>query len=235
MSKSIIIKAAVATILPVAVAGNAFAYTTEQFTPEANKASYWGTSCVKYENFNDKTHTYTATGNVTKVIIKAGTQNTIYTDTFTNIGAANGKAISHVIVCTGDVTETPVVPETPVTPDKPVTPETPVTPVTPEKPVVDGDKEDKNQSACNPSDTNSANPKHHDDGVDCDKEEVVETPGQGGGQVSDEAVSTTKTPEVKGIATVVPTTLPTTGLGIGGILGAIGAGAAAYVLALRRK
>lgn len=137
----------------------ASAYTAEKFTPEANKASYWGANCVKYDNFNGKTYKYTATDKaVTKVVIKAGTQNTIHTDKFENIGAENGKAISHIIVCTGEPIVKPV---------QPVKPVTPVEPAKPVKPVESKEKEDKNQSACNPSDTRSANLKHRDDGDKC--------------------------------------------------------------------
>lgn len=244
MSKSILIKATIASALPIAIAGNAFAFTTEQFTPEANKASYWGTSCVKYDSV--KSETYTAPAGATKVIIKGGTMNAIYVSgPFTNLTAAtnpsSGKpyGISHVIVCMDKTTATPETPntpevDTPETPDK----ETPVTPEKPVTPVVDGDKEDKNQSACNPSDTNSANPKHHDDGKDCedDKEDSVDNgDGQGGGQVSGEAVSTTKTPEVKGANTTVPSELPKTGAALSGLFTALGIGASAYGISLRRK
>lgn len=237
MSKSILIKAAVASVLPLVFAANSFAYTTQDFTPEANKASYWGTSCVKYENID--TPTYTAPAGATKVIIKGGTLNAIYTDgSFENLTAAtnpnSGKpyGISHVIVCAGEVEtdtdteEVPTTPVTPVTPDKPVTP----------KPEKDKEvKEDKNQSKCNPSDTNSANPKHHDDGIACEEEKTpVDNGGQGGGHISDEAAQTTRG-NVQGVAAERPSVLPSTGLGFSGLLTALGAGTAAYVLSLRRK
>lgn len=224
-----LLKVATAVILPATFATNAFAYTTEKFTPEANQAAYWGTSCVKYDNIT--TESYTAPANTTKVIIKAGTVNVIYTAApFSNLKAGtnpnNGKAygISHVIVCMGSVKSTPAptpIP-TPVTPtddsDKEDKNQSACNPSdtngaekhrddgvncnteTSNKPVA-GDKEDKNQSACNPSDTNSANLKHRDDGVNCVKSV---------GKITDVAAATVKTAAaVKNNAVVAATTSAT--------------------------
>lgn len=154
------LRVATAVILPATFATNVFAYTTEKFTPEANQAAYWGTSCVKYDDISSES--YTAPANATKVIVKGGTLNAVYTSApFRNLTAAtnpkNGKSygISHVIVCTGSVKSTPAPTATPIP--------------TPETPTKISDKEDKNQSACNPSDINGAE-KHRDDGVNCSTE-----------------------------------------------------------------
>lgn len=203
-------KIVAAMALPVLAASNAMAYTSEKFTPEANQAAYWGTNCVKYEDV--KSDTYTAPADATKVIIKGGTLNAVYTSgSFTNLTAAtnpnNGKpyGISHVIVC---VDSTPA----------PATPVTPVTPVasgqgthedtdkdalkTPDVKHNNGEKEDKNQSACNPSDTNSANLKHRDDGVNCTTKSE--------GKISDEAAAVMGD-SVKVEAVSAPERIATTG------------------------
>lgn len=237
------------------LATGASAYTTERFTPEANKASYWGESCTKYDNFGGKTYKYTADNqSVTKVIIKAGTQNTIYTEKFTDIGASDGKAISHVIVCTGEVVETPAAPVV----DKPETPknDTPKNDTPKEqKPKKDmpnqnpgnKDKEDKNQSACNPSDYRSANLKHRDDGDKCKTEakkdnqkpttpakDVEFEPGKGGGTEQKEDVAKEDN-NGKGGPVDLPSELPRTGTGAIGLIAGVLTSLATYGAFLRKR
>ncbi len=81
--------------------------------PDTNQASYWGNNCIKTEMYSQVTR-YTATGNVSQVIVKGGTGYRLYTaGPFTNLTAplnpTNGQnyAISHVIVCYNPATPTP--------------------------------------------------------------------------------------------------------------------------------
>jgi hypothetical protein len=82
---------------------------------DANKPGYWGDNCTKTE-FNGEVMSYNAPAGATKVIVKGGTGNKVYsTAPFTNLTAPvnpnNNKpyAISHVIVCTDAVAAKPVV------------------------------------------------------------------------------------------------------------------------------
>ena len=69
-----------------------------------------------------------------------------------------------------------------------------------------GDKEDKNQSACNPSDYRSANTKHRDDGVNCNGKDTTDTTepsdnkpvtdqGKGSATEGDKEVKAVETPK----------------------------------------
>lgn len=256
--------AAVAAFASVSGIGSISALATG-YDSAKNQPSYWGNNCYKIETGLGAT--YTAPAGVTKVIVKGGTDNAVYTSgTFTNLTAPinpnNGKpyGISHVIVCTDTrvtVPETPAMPEAPKDETKPTTPaEQPKDCASKEnadkencgkgdeKPATT-DKEDKNQSACNPSDTNSANPKHHDDGVNC-KDDKAETPSkpvtdQGKGSTVEgdkevKAVNDTPKAEVKTEAgTGAASALPTTGASLAGIGLAAAAGIATYVIALKRR
>ena len=77
--------------------------------PAANQASYWGNNCTKTEMNGEAT--FTPASGATKVIVKGGTGNQVYTSApFVNLTAPinpnNNKpyGISHVIVCTDTVT-----------------------------------------------------------------------------------------------------------------------------------
>lgn len=94
-----------ALLLSVSISGTVGAAAN----PEANKPSYWGTNCTKTE-MSGETMTFTAPAGATKVVVKGGTDNKVYTEgSFTDLTAPvnpkNGKtyAISHVIVCTDAV------------------------------------------------------------------------------------------------------------------------------------
>lgn len=94
-----------ALLLSVTVTGTVGAAAN----PEANQPSYWGTNCTKTE-MNGEVMTFTAPADATKVVVKGGTGNKVYTEgSFTDLTAPvnpkNGKnyAISHVIVCTDAV------------------------------------------------------------------------------------------------------------------------------------
>ena len=245
VSKKILVAIAGAVTLPVIASTSVLGYATQQFTPEANKAAYWGSTCVKYDNV--KTSTYTAPAGAKKVIIKGGTLNAIYTSgSFTNLTAAtnpnNGKpyGISHVIVCMGETTAPvkPVTPVTPVSPTKPVD-DGKKKDDTPDKPHNQGGKEDKNQSACNPSDYRSANEKHRDDGVNCKDNKVTKNDNDvkgtnETGKIDAKAWSVTKTSTAKDDLGT-PSEIPSTGVAVPGFVTALVAGLVAYGAMLRRK
>lgn len=109
----------------------------------------------------------------------------------------------------------------------------------------DGAKEDKNQSKCNPSDTRSANVKHHDDGETCQKEyKSNDTPANTAQPGKGDADNTPKASAANAadVAKAAPAAnatgveqLPATGISVMGILTTLLAGVATYVTILRRK
>ena len=100
-ARDIIAPAAAITIAATSATAGSAAYN-----PELNKPSYWGGTCIKTD-MSGESMTYSVDGdNVSKVIVKGGTENKVYTQApFTNLTAPinpnTGKpyAISHVIVC----------------------------------------------------------------------------------------------------------------------------------------
>lgn len=173
-----------------------------------NQPSYWGNNCYKIETGLGVT--YSAPAGATKVVVKGGTDNAVYTSgAFTNLTAPinpnNGKpyGISHVIVCTDEVKTAPV------------TPQTPAKPVVEDKPVVNEDKP-----------------------VVVEYKPAV-TPGKGA--VADTPKAKTPAPvsqpktDVQAGAGAVVTELPATGISIVNLLGTVTAGAATYLIALKRK
>lgn len=74
-----------------------------------NKPSYWGNSCVKTDYANGGIYFSTRDKSVTKVVVKGGTTNKVYTespfvDLTAEINPNSGKpfGISHVIVCSDE-------------------------------------------------------------------------------------------------------------------------------------
>ena len=101
-----------AAVLGMSIAAPALAttasYSTATATAKMNNPASWGTDCKKIE-FKDGVKTYTLPTNFySVVVVKAGTQNTIY-EAFEGgtVKAANGKAISHLISCVGTPTDEP--------------------------------------------------------------------------------------------------------------------------------
>ncbi len=101
-----------AALLGLSVAAPALAtdapYATATATAKMNNPAAWGTGCEKIE-FKDGVKKYTLpTDFYSVVVVKAGTQNTIY-ESFEGgtVQAANGKAISHLIYCVGTPTGEP--------------------------------------------------------------------------------------------------------------------------------
>lgn len=120
---------ALALVLTGMVAGSASAKSG--YNSDLNQPSYWGNACVKTD-MNGEVMTFTAPAGATKVIVKGGTENAVYTagpfaDLTAPINERSGKpyAISHVIVC-NDIVAAPVAPVKPGTPVKALTPAQPV-------------------------------------------------------------------------------------------------------------
>jgi invasion protein IalB len=75
-----------------------YVYTTPH-APEKNKASYWGYNCYKKEGDFGK-YKYLPYKQYSKVIVKAGQQNTVFVNfSGGKVYAKNGKDISHIIIC----------------------------------------------------------------------------------------------------------------------------------------
>jgi hypothetical protein len=114
-ARDLIAPAAAITIAATNVTAGSAAYN-----PELNKPSYWGGTCIKTD-MTGESMTYSVDGdNVSKVIVKGGTENKVYTQApFTNLTAPinpnTGKpyAISHVIVCSDGTTAPAATPNTP--------------------------------------------------------------------------------------------------------------------------
>jgi len=95
-----------AAVLGLTVAAPAVAttvpYSTATATAKMNNPASWGADCKKIE-FKDGVKSYKIpAGFYSFVVVKAGTQNTIY-ESFEGgtVKAANGKSISHIIYCVG--------------------------------------------------------------------------------------------------------------------------------------
>lgn len=114
MSK--IINILITTVMAMAMTSG-MVLATNNYNSTQNQASYWGDSCVKTDYANGGLYFSTRDKSVTKVVIKGGTTNKVYTESpFVDLTAENnpnsGKPydISHVIVCSDEqVTEKPEV------------------------------------------------------------------------------------------------------------------------------
>jgi hypothetical protein len=75
-------------------------YVVDKFYPKQNNPSYWGYNCKKVEPKYDSSKYYLPYGKYSHVVVKAGTQLTVFKDFYgSKVYSKNGKDISYVIYC----------------------------------------------------------------------------------------------------------------------------------------